>query len=458
MGLGRRAPGVVPVLRDRWSTPVDPASIAIVRIGFGLVGMVVAVRTIANGWVGELYAGPRHHFTYAGFGWVHPPSVAGTDALVAVIGIAAAFVALGWHYRAALVVFLVAFAWLELIDVTTYLNHYWFVTLFAVVLLAVPAHACWSVDAARGRVRPTTLPLGAILLVRAQVGVVYVFAGLAKLHSDWLLRGLPLRMWLPARADLAIVGPWLDKAWVAIALSWAGAAFDLLVVPALCNRRTRPYAWAAVVAFHVVTWWLFPMIGVFPWLMIVASTAFFAPDWPRRLGVRARAARPVGGERDARAPRLPGVVVVAALVWIAVQVLLPLRQYAIPGDARWTNEGYRFAWTVLATEKGGRVSFRVHDPASHRTWITDATSLYTARQWRAMATEPELIRQAAHQIATQQARHGRAVEVRADAYVSLNGRPATRIIDPNVDLAREPYRLHQPWILPAPKVASLIGR
>jgi hypothetical protein len=449
----------------RASRPVDPASLAVVRIAFGLVGVLVAVRTIANGWVEELYAGPRHHFTYAGFGWVHPPSPAGTYALVAVIGIAAALVALGWHTRVALVVFLLAFGWLELIDVTTYLNHYWFVTLFAIVLLAVPAAACWSLDARRGRGARAAVPLGALVLVRAQVGVVYVFAGLAKLHTDWLVHAVPLRIWLPTHADMTIVGPWLAEPWVALALSWAGAAFDLLVVPALCYRRTRPFAWAAVVVFHVATWRLFPMIGVFPWLMIAVSTAFFAPDWPRRLGTWARrgsyvasSARPTARDGDARATRLPTVVVAVGLVWIAMQVLLPLRQCLVPGDARWTNEGYRFAWTVLATEKGGRVSFRVHDPATNRTWITDATNLYTERQWRAMATEPELIRQAAHQIATEQARKDRAVEVRADAFVSLNGRPAARLVDPTVDLAREPYRIHQPWILPMPDTETLVGR
>jgi hypothetical protein len=96
------------------------------------------------------------------------------------------------------------------------------------------------------------------------------------------------------------------------------------------------------------------------------------------------------------------------------------------------------------------VSFRVHDTGTGRTWITYATNLYTARQWRAMATEPELIRQAAHEIARQQARRGRTVEVRADAFMSLNGRAARRIVDRTIDLAREPYRIHQPWILPAP--------
>ena len=124
--------------------------------------------------------------------------------------------------------FLVAFAWLELIEVTTYLNHYWFVTLLGLVLLALPAACVLVARRARGRGRAAD---GAARRDRGSCArrwrVVYVFAGLAKLNADWLLHGLPLRMWLPAHADLAIVGPWLDEPWVAIALSWAGARVRL---------------------------------------------------------------------------------------------------------------------------------------------------------------------------------------------------------------------------------------
>ena len=45
--------------------------------------------------------------------------------------------------------------------------------------------------------------------------------------------------------------------------------------------------------------------------------------------------------------------------------------------------------------------------------------------------------------------YGESVEVRADVMVSLNGRPEQRLIDPDVDLAREkrgPWP--KPWILP----------
>lgn len=64
--------------------------------------------------------------------------------------------------------------------------------------------------------------------------------------------------------------PLLTRA-TAFAFSYAGLCFDLFVVFALCYRRSarsRPAAYAAVVAFHLLTWALFNL-GLFPWVMIV---------------------------------------------------------------------------------------------------------------------------------------------------------------------------------------------
>jgi hypothetical protein len=183
--------------------------------------------------------------------------------------------------------------------------------------------------------------------------------------------------------------------------------------------------------------------------MIFASTTFFEPDWPRRVLPRVadRAVRSAPVDAPGAAHRHPRrVAVIAGLAWIAIQVAIPLRHHVIPGDYRWTNEGYRLAWTVLVTEKGGDVSFRVSEPDTGRRWRETARNLLTTSQWRVMTTEPELIRQAAHMIADEHARRGREVEVRADAFVSLNGRRAARLIDSRVDLAAEPWRLHQQWI------------
>jgi hypothetical protein len=225
-------------------------------------------------------------------------------------------------------------------------------------------------------------------------------------------------------------------------LAVAGAAFDCLVVPALLWRRTRPVAFGVLVVFHLGTWALFP-IGVFPWLMIGAATVFFSPDWPRRLLARAGSGVQVPVRAASRVPvRHRRAWVLVAAVWVVVQLALPLRHLAYPGDPRWTGQGYRFAWNVLLVEKSGAVTFLVHQPATGRRWVADPAELYTVNQLRMLATEPDLIHQAALAIAAEEEARGRSVEVRVDGFVSVNGRPAERLVDPSVDLAAQP---RDPW-------------
>jgi len=443
---GRRGPGrLVDRLVAVGSEPVSGRSLAVVRVVVGAVGLLSAVRIVQYGWIDQLYTGPAHRFTYLGFGWVPQPSAPVMTGIVAAMAASSVALALGWRTRIAGAVLLVAFAWTELIDVTTYLNHYWFLTLILTLGLVLP----WD-----GR---PSVARGWVWLVRFQAGVVYTSAGLAKLQGDWLVRAQPLRLWLPPRADLPVVGPLLDDLATAHVMAVAGAAFDCSIVALLLGRRARPWAWAALVGFHVCTWLLFP-IGVFPWLMIGVSTVFFAPDWPARLRTRLPlgelairsggkppdliASSGVGGNRR-------GLLVGLAVVWVVVQVALPLRRLAYEGDHRWTGQGYRFAWNVLLVEKSGSVTFLVHDPATGRTRATDGSGLYTRAQIQVMATEPDLIHQAALALAATEADRGRpGAEVRVDAWVSFNGRPPARFIDPTVDLAAEPRDLRDDaWIL-----------
>jgi vitamin K-dependent gamma-carboxylase len=420
------------------SAPVSGRSLAVVRIVVGAVGLLSAMRIVRYGWIDQLYTGPSHRFTYLGLGWVPQPSASVMTAVVAAMAVSSVALALGRGVRVAGAVLLVCFGWTELIDVTTYLNHYWFLTLVLALGLVLP----WD-----GR---PSVARGWVWLVRFQAGVVYASAGIAKLQGDWLLRAEPLRLWLPPRADLPLVGPWLDDLWAAHALSIAGAAFDCSIVALLLWRRSRPWAWAALVGFHVCTWLLFP-IGVFPWLMVGVSTVFFAPDWPARWRATRRLSE-LGGDRAPRgagSPPSSGWVGVAAVVWCLVQVGLPLRHLGYDGDHRWTGQGYRFAWNVLLVEKAGSVTFLVHDPATGRTRATDGSELYTRAQIQVMATEPDLIHQAALALAAAEGDAGRpGAEVRVDSWVSFNGHPPARFIDPTVDLAAEPRDLwDDDWIL-----------
>jgi hypothetical protein len=69
-----------------------------------------------------------------------------------------------------------------------------------------------------------------------------------------------------------------------------------------------------------------------------------------------------------------------------------------------------------------------------------------------MAGQPDLILQVAHRVADElKARGVHRPEVRAEAWVSLNGRASALMIDPNVDLAaiRDGFASAD-WILPIP--------
>jgi hypothetical protein len=444
--------------------PRDIAALVAFRVALGLLVTVSAVRFLAYGWVDTLFTQPRFHFTYWGFGWVPAlpaPWMHGVFALLAVLGLC---MAAGVFYRVAVALLFVAFTYVQLVDVSNYLNHYYLVSLLLGLLNFVPAHRAFSVDAWRGpALRADWLPAWCTYLLRFQVAVVYFFAGMAKLTSDWLLHAQPLNIWLAARTSLPVVGPLMEERWVAYGAAWAGFLFDTTIVAFLLSRRLRPFAYGVVLGFHAATSALFP-IGMFPVIMVTAALVFFEPSWPRRLARRVGAlvARrpaapepspaPAGGVLPAPGRRAWLALGVAA-AYAVLQVGLPLRTHLYGGNVLWHEQGMRFSWRVMAREKNGSVTFMVRDPATGREWHVSPGRYLTRLQEREMSVQPDLILQLARRIARDfEARGHGPVEVRAEARVSLNGRPAELLVDPTVDLAREEDGLAaKPWILPAPE-------
>ncbi len=256
----------------RWHAPLaglhEPTSVlplVWLRVLFGLVMAAGSIRTVANGWVEALYLAPPFHFTYLGFEWVRPLPGRGMYLVFAALVAAALCIAAGLWYRASMAAFFVLFTYVELLDKAYYLNHYYFVSLLSWLLLFLPLHGAWSVDAWRQpELRRTEVPRWALLAVRLQLGLVYFFAGVAKLKGDWVLHALPLRLWLPGHTGFPLIGPLFDQLWVAYAMSWAGLLFDLTVPFLLFHRQTRPAAYGAVLMFHGLTGLLFPPSGSSP--------------------------------------------------------------------------------------------------------------------------------------------------------------------------------------------------
>jgi hypothetical protein len=470
------------MLKKYFETTSSAAPLTVFRIGFGLMMALSIVRFWANGWIEKLYLEPTYFFSFRYFEWVKPLGQ-WTYGLFLVAFVSAIFVMIGWKYRLAIVLFFLSFTYIELMDKTTYLNHYYFVSLLSFVLIWLPAADYFSVDA-RGQ-KDVKVPRWTIDCLKVFVAVVYFYAGLAKLNSDWLLHAQPLSIWLPAKYSIPLLGELLQQRWVHFAFAWSGAAYDLFIPFLLLWRPTRSVAFALVVVFHVLTRVLFP-IGMFPYIMIVSALVFFGAGWHERvLGWFSGLfdIRNIGKVRVAKnswrskenTPTLPpykmnntrarpwllsGVemqnarkfgwrkVMVAAV--LLVHLLLPWRYLLAPGELFWTEEGYRFSWRVMLMEKAGYLTYKIEDPNTGKRRTINPDNYLTTFQQKQLATQPDFILEFAHFLAEEHRQKNEPLPaIYAESYVALNGRGSTVYVDPDVNLTTiKPSTPRTEWLMP----------
>jgi hypothetical protein len=433
--------------------PVPIAPLVTFRIAFGLLMFFSLLRFWWRGWIETVYIQPSFHFTYLGFEWVRPFGAVGMYVLFGITVLSALLIATGLFYRVAAVVFFLGFTYIELIDVTTYLNHYYFISLVAFIMIWLPANRDYSVDTwLKPGSKRDYVPAWTIRLLQFQLAVVYVFAGLAKLNTDWLIHAQPMKTWLPARSYLPLVGQYMYHEWVAYLFSWFGAAYDCFIVFFLLYRRTRPYAYIAVLIFHIATAIFFPGIGMFPYVMIVASLIFFPASFHARLlsFLPFYSRRPSSSGKSEFTYRSKEIITCALIVYIFFQLVIPVRFLFYPGHLFWGEEGYRFSWRVMLMEKAGTAYFTVKDSSHARFTTVDNTAYLTQLQEKMMSTQPDMILKYAHYLRDQFTQKGwQKPEVYAEIYVALNGNRSRLFIDSSVNLAAEPLSWrHYSWILP----------
>lgn len=437
-------------LAERVFAPIDVASMVFFRAAFGLLMAWEVGRYFRHGWITSHYVAPAFHFTYPGFGWLKPWPGDGMYVHFAVLGVAAVAVALGLAYRVSAAVFCLGFTYVFLLDQAFYLNHFYLIALLSLLFVFLPVRGAAAVDAVfRPALRLDSAPAWTLWLLRAQVAIPYFYGGVAKLNADWL-HGEPMRTWLSGAHDLPLLGPRAGEQWVVLAFAYGGLLVDLLIVPFLLWSRTRAAAFAVAVAFHLLNAALFD-IGVFPWLMIAATTIFFAPDWPRRCLRRKPRPAPESSASLPTAPRRHRwAVAAAAAAYLALQLVLPLRHHLLPGEVSWSEEGHRFSWHMKLRTKQAEAVFVVTDPDEGTTFRVDPRLVLTETQARKMAARPDMVHQFACYLADQLRHRGRPhVEVRAQVTASLNGRPPQPLVDPAIDLASQPRDSAPPsWILP----------
>lgn len=434
------------------SRPVSGLSLAMFRIALGAMLVWDCWRFIKYDRVWRYWVAPDFHFTYPGFGWVTPLPEPWIQMAWLGMGLAALFVMLGLFYRVSIVVLTVTFGYFFLLDKVEYLNHFYLVILFLILMCFLPAHRVLSLDARfRPSVRRDHVPYAAVFILRAQMELMLIFAGLVKLTPDWLA-GEPLGLWLRAQSDDFPFGFLFNYDWFILAGAWGTVALHVLGAPLLLWHRTRLATFLVYCVFHSANAMFFN-IGIFPWLTIAATTIFFAPDWPHR------AARWLLGRFERLPPYrpptrptprvLPALALVAITGWIAVQIALPIRAGYFPTEVRWSGDGHRFSWRMRIYDRQAEGNFIV--TADGQDWTIDPADYLSRRQAGKMMVRSDMIHQFAAHLEDIWREAGYSdIAVRADIRKSLNGRPAQSFIDPGVDLTAVPlaYARHDEWVLP----------
>jgi len=488
-------------LVDALFAPTDIAVLVYFRVVFGVLIAWHAVHDLLGHHVPRVLHAPVL-FTYWPFTFVKPlpgPLLYGVEYLLVIAG---AFVAVGLYYRVSAALVFAGVTYLFLLDAGEYLNHLYLVGLFAFLMIFLPANRQWSLDALFDpSIRRDVVPAWTVWLLRFQVGVPYFFGGIAKLNADWF-RGEPLRTMLLEHRNFPLIGHFFTNSALVHFFVWGTVVLELVGVFLLLNRYTRVPAYVAFIVFHLMNARFFH-IDIFPWMMIAATAVFFPADWPRRVVTDFRT-RPwprrlwrfvigfvivaalsiylptthapidpllggIGGgvagyylewprERRethvARAAPLSrhGRIVVGLLAaWVALQVLVPLRHFAIPGNVYWTGEGQEFSWHMMLKNRTGTTVFVLRNPANGETQDIDPGDYLSYNQVLSMTGNADLTVQFAHYLSDRAQRDlhlPTKPQVFVRTMISLNLRPAQQFIDPHLDLARvqRPLIGHQSWI------------
>ncbi|MFO1463907.1 MAG: HTTM domain-containing protein [bacterium] len=426
--------------------PIDAASLGMFRILFGALMAWQAWYFLEKSRYVSYFLKPGFHFTYELFPFVRPLPAPYFVALLVAMLAAAILISLGLYYRFAVLSYLLGFSYIFLLDKAYYNNHYYAIILLCFLMLFVDGTNWASLDALR-RPRPAVVPYWQLFLLRAQVFVVYFFGGIAKLNSDWL-HGEPMRHWLVKSSGLPVVGPLLTTPWAPYFFSWGGLAFDLSIGFLLWWRKTRLWAFFAILFFNLTNSLLF-QIGVFPFLMIATATLFDEPDWPRKILPLQSPAPDLSLATGLDARR--GAVTAFVFLYLGLQFFLPLRHWLYPGEVSWTEQGHYFSWHMKLRDKSGHLKFYAGDAKTGALEEVDPGLELNSFQRAKLIQRPQFIYQYAQHLKDQLLARGVAEPmVRVDAWVSLNGRPLQQAIDPTVNLASTPSSLWRgdPWILP----------
>ena len=423
---------------------IDNSPLIVFRILFGFLIACESFGAILTGWVKRVLTDPQFTFSFIGFEWLQPLPGFGMYFYFVLMGFFGLAIMLGYRYRIAITSYTILWAGVYFMQKSSYNNHYYLLLLISFLLIFLPANRYASLDVKQNRVsEEKTMPYWISLLFIIQVGIVYVFASLAKFYPDWL-DGTFTKNLLSGTTSRPFFLELFSQKWFYLFIAYAGILFDLLIVPFLLFKKTRTLALIASVIFHIFNS-ITLQIGIFPFFALTFALFFYEPETIRRLFLRKKPKL----EDENLSQNLYGKRIVYFLMipYLIIQIALPLRHHFIEGDVLWTEEGHRLSWRMMLRERNGYITIQIKDLKTGSVSIYNYRKNLTNKQAQNLATKPDFIWQYCQRIKEEYT--GKPIAIYIDCKNSINRKEYKSLIDPNYDMAKAEwnYFAHNEWIL-----------
>lgn len=426
---------------------IDNAQLIVFRVFYGFLVCAECFGAIATGWVKKTFIDPKFTFSFIGFEWLQPLPGNGMYIYFAIMGLCGVLITFGYKYRYSALTFAILWAGVYLMQKTSYNNHYYLLMLLAFIMAFLPANRSFSLDV---KLDPSSKKDSMYNYVRwlviLQLFIVYTYASLAKVYGDWFDLSI-IEILMTGKKEYPIVGELLQQRWTHKVIAIFGILFDLLIIPALLFKPTRKIAFGTAIFFHLFNSFVF-RIGIFPYLSLAFCVFFFEPQVIRDLFLRKKTVKVTQiMDKPKDYKWLLGVLV----IYFCIQLTLPVRHYFIKDDVLWTEEGHRLSWRMMLRSRTGSIKFFVEDKATGIREQVDLDDYLTKKQKRKVACYPDFIWQFAQHLKKENEKKGKDVSVFVKNRVRVNKNKSHPFVDPNVDLAKVPWKhfSHNQWVLPS---------
>ncbi len=433
---------------NRWLfTQIDNSALIIFRVFFGFLIAAEAIGAIFTGWIKRTLVDPGFTFNFIGFDFLQPLPGNGMYCYFAVMGIFGLLVMIGFKYRWSMIAYTVLWAGVYFMQKSSYNNHYYLLLILCILMSILPAGNYFSIDVKQNpSLKKIAMPRWCVLVIIAQLWIVYTYASVAKLYPDWLDFTVAKNL-MASRAHYPIVGNLLQGHWAHVSVAYFGILFDLLIVPLLLWKRTRLVAFYFSIFFHLFNSIVF-QIGIFPYLSLAFTVFFFSKERMHRIFMKKKEFYTAN---EVIVPSYKRFLIPIMIIWFTIQIALPIRHWFIPGDVLWTEEGHRMSWRMMLRGRSGTTNFYVvdkKDPEAKHNYVNKEEYL-SKKQLRSIAAKPDFMWQFAQRLKKEYAAEGKDIAVYVKSKVSVNGKKRRPFIDPEVDLASVPwnYFTTNPWII-----------